>query len=124
LTHVSGELTGSNERVSPIAMMRAHVASRHTNARNAAVTAFTQPIRMSPPAWTAPTVQMSAHPPPHRAAMEGRFSACFACGRTKIGWGKEPVKKREALSIFEAEMLSQSVSYDFFPTIDIRKVIY
>jgi hypothetical protein len=79
---------------------------------------------MSPPAWTAPTVQMSAHPPPHRAAMEGRFSACFACGRTKIGWGKEPVKKREALSIFEAEMLSQSVSYDFFPTIDIRKVIY
>jgi hypothetical protein len=63
----------ATERVSPIAMMRAHVASRHTNARNAGVAAFTQPIRMSPPAWTAPTVQMSAHLPPHRAAMEGRF---------------------------------------------------
>jgi hypothetical protein len=42
----------------------------------------------------------------------------------RLGGGKEPVKKRVALSIFEAEMLSQSVSYDFFPTIDIRKVIY
>ena len=41
-----------------------------------------------------------------------------------LGGGKEPVKKLEALSIFEAEMLSQSVSYDFFPSIDIRKVIY
>jgi hypothetical protein len=35
---------------------------------------------------------------------------------------KQPVKKRAALSIFEAEMLGQSVSYDFFPTIDIGKV--
>ena len=42
----------------------------------------------------------------------------------RLGGGKEPVKKRVALSIFEAEMLSQSVSYDFFPTIDIRRVIY
>jgi hypothetical protein len=40
-----------------------------------------------------------------------------------LGGRKERVKKRAALSIFEAEMLSQSVSYDLFPTIDIRTVI-
>jgi hypothetical protein len=56
--------------------------------------------------------------------MEGRFSACLPVDAQILGGGKEPVKKRAALSIFEAEMLSQSVSYDFFPTIDIRKVIY
>jgi hypothetical protein len=70
---------------------------------------------------------MSAHPPPRRAAMEGRFSDCLpvdAQRNKKLGGRKEPVKRREALSTFEAEMLSQSVSFDFFPTIDIRRVIY
>jgi hypothetical protein len=47
----------------------------------------------------------------------------FDAASFPVGGGKEPVKKRAALSIFEAEMLSQSVSYDFLPTIDIRKVI-
>jgi hypothetical protein len=48
-------------------------------ARNAAVAAFTQSIRMAPPAWTAPTVQMIAHPPPHRAAMGGVFLPVCLC---------------------------------------------
>jgi hypothetical protein len=34
---------------------------------------------MAPPAWTAPTVQMSAHPPPHRAAMGGVFLPVCLC---------------------------------------------
>jgi hypothetical protein len=49
---------------------------------------------------------------------------CLPVDAQRLDGGKEPVKKRVALSIFEAEMLSQSVSYDFLPTIDIRKVIY
>jgi hypothetical protein len=44
-------------------------------------------------------------------------------GCAKLGGRKERPKKRVALSIFEAEMLSQSVSHDFLPTIT-RKVIY
>jgi hypothetical protein len=62
--------------------------------------------------------------PPHRAAMEGRFSACLPVDAQRLSGRKEPVKERVALSIFETEMLTQSVSYDFFPTIDIRRVIY
>ena len=49
----------------------------------------------------------------------GAFSACLPADAQRLGGGKEPVKKREALSIFEAEMLSQSVSYDFLPWIDM-----
>jgi hypothetical protein len=45
----------------------------------------------------------------------GAFFCLFACDAQRLGGGKEPVKKRAALSIFETEMLSQSVSYDFFP---------
>jgi hypothetical protein len=51
-------------------------------ARNAPSTAFTQPIRMTPYAWTAPKVQMSARLPPHRAAMGGRLSDCSSVERT------------------------------------------
>ena len=47
----------------------------------------------------------------------GAFSACLPVDAQRLGGGKEPVKKRAAVSIFEAEMLNQSVSYDFFPTI-------
>jgi hypothetical protein len=81
--------------------------ARRTSRRvTAAVAAFTQPTRMAPPAWTAPTVQMSAHSPPHRVAMGGRFSACLPVD-TRKDWGgrKELVKRRVALSTFEAEML-------------------
>jgi hypothetical protein len=63
-----------------------------------------RPLR-NPYGWTAPKVQMSAHPPPHRAAMGGRFSACLPVDAQRLGGRKEPVKKRVALSIFEAEML-------------------